>query len=74
MIVRPTTFIEKAWRSTGPITNASPATATRDLADMVAKGAITRTGERRHARYQANVELRPVARVVIDEQGHLVDA
>ena len=56
------------------ITNASPATATRDLADMVGKGAITRTGERRHARYQANVELRPVARVAIDEQGHLVDA
>jgi Fic family protein len=33
------------------ITGASPATATRDLADLVAKGALVRTGERRHARY-----------------------
>ncbi len=33
------------------ITGASPATATRDLADMVAKGALVRVGERRHARY-----------------------
>src|SRR5712691_7436794 len=33
------------------ITKASAATTTRDLADMVAKGALTRTGERRHARY-----------------------
>ena len=35
------------------ITGASPATATRDLADLVEKGALTRTGERRHARYFA---------------------
>lgn len=33
------------------ITGASPATATRDLADLVAKGALTRTGDRRHTRY-----------------------
>lgn len=33
------------------ITGASPATTTRDLADMVAKGALIRVGERRHARY-----------------------
>ena len=33
------------------ITGASRATATRDLADLVAKGALTRTGERRYARY-----------------------
>lgn len=33
------------------ITGASPATTTRDLADMVDKGALRRTGERRHARY-----------------------
>ncbi len=31
------------------------ATATRDLADMVAKGALLRTGERRYARYSVNV-------------------
>ncbi len=33
------------------ITGASPATATRDLAGMVEKGALVRVGERRHARY-----------------------
>ncbi|PWW02090.1 Fic family protein [Hoeflea marina] len=33
------------------ITGTSRPTATRDLADLVLKGALTRTGERRHARY-----------------------
>jgi Fic family protein len=33
------------------VTGASRATATRDLQDLVAKGALTRTGERRHTRY-----------------------
>jgi Fic family protein len=33
------------------ITGASPATTTRDLADLVEKGALMRTGERKHARY-----------------------
>ena len=33
------------------ITRASASTATRDLADLVAKGALRRTGERRHTRY-----------------------
>jgi Fic family protein len=33
------------------ITGASPATATRDLADLVEKGAFLRVGEHRHARY-----------------------
>ncbi len=56
------------------ITNASAATATRDLADLVAKGALIRTGERRHARYHCNIALRRVAAVAIDEQGHVVEA
>jgi Fic family protein len=55
------------------ITGATTATATRDLADMVGKGALVRSGERRHARYHANVPLRPVAAVAIDEQGQLVE-
>lgn len=38
------------------ITGASPATTTRDLADLVEKGALIRTGERRHARYALNME------------------
>ena len=33
------------------ITRASPAAATRDLADLVEKRALARSGERRHARY-----------------------
>lgn len=37
------------------ITQASRATATRDLQDLVAKGALTRTGERRHTRYALSI-------------------
>lgn len=33
------------------ITNAPPATATRDLADLVEKGALRKTGDRKYARY-----------------------
>jgi Fic family protein len=56
------------------ITGASAPTATRDLADLVDKGAMLRSGERRHARYRANVELRPVASVVVDERGRITEA
>ncbi len=45
------------------ITGASPATTTRDLADLVHKGALIRVGERRHARYQLAIPLRPVVPV-----------
>ena len=51
------------------ITATSPATATRDLADMVAKGALSRVGERRHARYHLAIPLRPVPPVTIGEDG-----
>jgi Fic family protein len=37
------------------ITQASRATATRDLQDLVEKGALTRTGELRHTRYSLNL-------------------
>ena len=37
------------------ITRTSRATATRDLQDLVAKGALVRTGERRHTRYALNL-------------------
>jgi Fic family protein len=33
------------------ITKAPPSTATRDLQDLVEKGALSRTGELRHTRY-----------------------
>jgi Fic family protein len=39
------------------ITGAAPATATRDLADMVAKGALLRRGEGRYTRYFANLRI-----------------
>jgi Fic family protein len=51
------------------ITGASPATATRDLMDMVAKGALIRVGESRHARYRLAIQLRPVRPVLLDENG-----
>jgi Fic family protein len=55
------------------ITGATTATATRDLADMVAKGALVREGDRRHARYRVAIPLRPVAPVTIDQDGQLVE-
>lgn len=47
------------------ITGASPATATRDLAEMVELRALRRTGERRHARYFAEVPIREVGPVTL---------
>jgi Fic family protein len=41
------------------LTGTSRATATRDLQDLVAKGALTRSGERRHARYELNLRREP---------------
>jgi Fic family protein len=55
------------------ITRAATATASRDLTDMVAKGALVRSGERRHARYQVNIPLQAVMPVVIDEYGRIGD-
>ena len=37
------------------ITKTSRATATRDLQELVAEGALTRTGELRHTRYHLNI-------------------
>jgi Fic family protein len=45
------------------ITGASPATTTRDLADLVEKGALVREGERRYARYRLSVPSRHVPHV-----------
>ncbi len=57
----------------GTITGASPATTTRDLTDLVEKGALVREGERRHARYILTVPLRPVAHVTLNERGEVVE-
>ncbi|HXY13680.1 MAG TPA: Fic family protein [Terriglobales bacterium] len=55
------------------ITGASPATTTRDLSDLVAKGALVREGERRYARYRLSVPLRPVPRMTLTERGELAE-
>src|SRR5271165_4121426 len=55
------------------ITGASPATATRDLADLTDKGALVRTGELRHARYTLSVPLKPVRHVTVSENGELIE-
>jgi Fic family protein len=54
------------------IAKASPATATRDLGDMVERGALTRNGEKRHTRYQLPIPLRPTPRITIDEEGNII--
>ncbi len=48
------------------ITGAAPATATRDLADLVALDVLRRTGERKATRYHLGVPLKPVATVTIE--------
>jgi Fic family protein len=42
------------------ITGASLATATRDLNDLIEKGALIRTGERRYARYHLASTIQPL--------------
>ncbi len=58
----------------GTITGASPATATRDLVDLVAKGALVRAGERRHARYHLDIPLRAVRRLSLNERGAIMES
>ena len=40
------------------ITKATRATATRDLTDLVEKGALVKTGELRHTRYRLHLKMR----------------
>lgn len=54
------------------IANTSPATAGRDLANLVQKGALRRTGEKRYARYHPTVPLRPVSRITVGTSGDLI--
>jgi Fic family protein len=56
------------------ITGASPATATRDLVDLVAKDALVRVGERKHAHYHLGVSMRPVRRVTLNQRGEPVES
>ena len=43
------------------IAGAAASSATRDLADLVKKGALRRTGERRHTRYWLDLPSLPVS-------------
>jgi len=54
------------------LTRASPATATRDLAELAEAGALLRTGERRYVRYALTLPLRPAPRIDVDETGRVV--
>ncbi len=56
------------------ITGAPTATATRDLADLVEHGALDRTGERKGTRYHLTIPIKPAPRVVIEEDGTIVNA
>lgn len=56
------------------IARTSPATARRDLADMVDRGALSRTGERRYTRYHLTIPVRPTPRISIDRNGRIVTA
>jgi Fic family protein len=55
------------------LAKTSAPTARRDLAELVDSGVLTRTGERRHARYHPPIPLRPVPRVTIDDRGHITE-
>ena len=54
------------------ITKAPPATARRDLADLVEKGALTRTGERKGTRYHLAIPLQPTPRITIGDDGGIL--
>ncbi len=56
------------------ITGASPATTTRDLADLVERGALIRTGELRHARYHLNLKLQPPRSITINQRGEVLES
>lgn len=56
------------------ITGSSAATATRDLVDLTEKGALVKTGELRHARYNLTVPLKPVPHLTIGKNGELVES
>ena len=49
------------------ITGAAPATATRDLSDLVALEVLRRTGERKATRYHLCVPLKPIATVKVTD-------
>jgi Fic family protein len=57
----------------GVITDASPATTTRDLVDLVDKGALVRVGELKHTRYYLAIPIRPINNVIITKEGDVLE-
>lgn len=55
------------------IAKTSAATATRDLAELVEMGALSRTGELRHTRYHLAIPLRPVPSITISPDGEIIE-
>lgn len=55
------------------VTKASPATATRDLAELVELGALKRTGERKHTRYHLAIQRRLMRSITIDDEGNIIE-
>jgi Fic family protein len=53
------------------IARTSPATARRDLGELVEMGALQRTGERKHARYPLPFHPRSVRRITIGTDGEI---
>lgn len=51
------------------IAGTPPATTTRDLAGLVAAGALTRSGELKHTRYTLNIPVAEIPTVTIDRSG-----
>jgi Fic family protein len=54
------------------ITGASTSTATRDLADLVEKGALARIGDHKYARYFPSIPIRQTKRIIVNERGDVV--
>lgn len=55
------------------ITKASRATTTRDLAELVEMGALTRKGELRHTRYHLSIPLRPIPVISLEANGDIIE-
>jgi Fic family protein len=54
------------------ITKVPASTATRDLAQLVELGALTRTGERKGTRYHLTILTKPTPTITIDRRGEVV--
>jgi Fic family protein len=56
------------------ITGASAATTTRDLADLMEKNLLVRTGELRHARYHLAIPIHKTPRITVQADGNLLES